>query len=266
MTDPAATIYAAALARRVAMLAERDAAATSDPAIRAALSDAARVARAEQEAAERAFPAGLDLLDLYRRDALVLANDGTGWNGAVYQAAQTKRKRIRRALVADLLVQAPHRTDDERAMLDLLLSDTLLPEPEAGRPRGKKMHPWHVRVGTAFEYLDETAGAPYGHGENIRCAIAKKRTISTALIELWRTEHKKEIIPAIEQIDEQVRHRAAALVQRQIDRQSHMGRDDRVRLMQDRRVELVDRQLNRLKRLGFGGEASIRRTVRNSER
>lgn len=138
MTDPVATIYAAALARRVATLAERDAAATPDPAIRAALAHAARVARAEQEAAERAFPAGLDLLDLYRRDALVLLDDGVGWHHAVYQAAQAQRRREANSdmLVADLLVQAPYRTDDERDRLDLLLSDTLLPPVAKGRPHG----------------------------------------------------------------------------------------------------------------------------------
>ena len=140
MTDPASLIYAAAFAHRRATLAERDAAVAIDDGTRDALTHAAAVARGEADAAMQALPGELDhatraLLGLYRRDALVLREDGIGWRDAVYRAAQAQRSGEADAM-ADLLVQAPHRTDDERELFASLIANALLPPIAKGRPHG----------------------------------------------------------------------------------------------------------------------------------
>ena len=208
MNDPATLIYVAAFAQRKATLAIRDPATAPDDATRAALAHVADVARAEAEAAERSLPAELDgatvaLLVLYRRDALVLQGDGVGWRVAVYHAAQAQRRGDAYAdvLVADLLIQAAHRTDTERDMLELMLSDTLLPPVAKGRPQGP-LTKINDALAAAQEYFDLVGTDPGRSkqkpstgikGEDAAKTIGGPLDVSVRTVQDWVAAYQRSV-------------------------------------------------------------------------
>ena len=226
MTDPAPLIYEVALAQRRAYFAARDAVAAPDAATRSALAHAADTARAEAAQAIQAIPSDLSsahraLLALCRRDALVLRDDGIGWRNAVYRAALARRRGDQGAddLAADLLVQAPYRTDDERDRLDLLLSDTLLPPVAKGRPHGPltKSNDALAAAQAYFEMVGTDPGKSKQKpttgikGKDAALAIGGPLGVSARTVLGWVAAYQRSV-----QVLNAAGHDGVAIMQRQI--------------------------------------------------